>query len=199
MLPSGVCCQQTSRQWCRSTGAFDGLRDMREAATLAPITRWSLPDSMLRALPEAADILAALAAEAFDVDPGRFSSPPDVRPAATPAVQGRSIVEIVSDRSAGRPDEVTRALGSALLVAFSPIRLMCELRARLLVPALDGTDEDLLGRCCSFVEEVLGDEELDSAVVLGMLEASDLDEMRWSRLQSVAGPLLLRAMDRLSS
>jgi hypothetical protein len=155
---------------------------------------------MLRALPEAADILAALAAEAFDVDPGRFTSPPDVLPAANLAVKGRSIVEMVSDRSARCPDEVKRALGSALLVAFSPIRLMCELRARLLVPALDGTDEDLLGRCCSFVEEVLsGDEELYGAVALGMLEASDLDEMRWSRLQSVAGPLLLRAMNRLSS
>jgi hypothetical protein len=167
---------------------------------LAPITRWSLPGTMLRALPEAADILAALAAEAFDVDPGRFASLPDARPAPTPAGQGRSIVEMVSNRPTGRLYEVTRALGSALLDAFSPIRLMCELRARLLVPALDGSDEDLLGRCCSFVEEVLGgDGELNDAVALGMLEASDLDEMRWSRLQSVAGPLLLRAMNRLSS
>jgi hypothetical protein len=155
---------------------------------------------MLRALPEAADILAALAAEAFDVDPGRFTSLPDARPAATPTGKGRSIVEIVSSLSTGYLDEVTKALGSRLLDSFSPIRLMCELRARLLVPALDGTDEDLLGRCCSFVEEVLGDdEELDGAVALGLLEASDLDEMRWSRLQSAAGPLLLRAMDRQSS
>lgn len=167
---------------------------------MAPITRWSLPGSMLRALPEAADILAALAAEAFDVDPGRFTSLLDVRSPATLSGKGHSIVEIVTKQPTGYLDEVTRALGSALLDAFSPIRLMSEMRARLLVPALDGTDEDLLGRCCSLVEEVLGDdEELDDAVALGMLEASDLDEVRWSRLRSVAGPLLLRAIDRRSA
>ena len=124
------------------------------------ITVWSLPKALLAALPETAPVLAALAADAFDLDDDDLAEVAD-EVAAEP------------DGSSGsRLDRINALLGLNLQRRVrAAFRILGAVLDKVLIRAIDTGSDELAGRCAEFLETVLGsgDAHLHDAVAL-MLE-----------------------------
>lgn len=151
------------------------------------ITVWSLPKALLAALPEAAPVLAALAADAYDLDDEDLAEVADAPSDAA------------ADGSSGsRLDRINALLGMNLHAEFDAYRVLGAVLDKVLLRAIDTGNEDLSGRCSEFLEAVLGSEDghLRDAVALMVLENAQWTQERWTALLAIAGPQLRQQMDR---
>jgi len=150
---------------------------------MAEITVWSLPKALLEALPETAPVIAALAADAFDLDEE------DLAEVADAAADGGA---------GGRLDRINALLGMNLHAEFDAYRILGAVLDKVLLKALDTGNDELAGRCRDFLEAILGSEDghLRDAVALMVLENAQWTDDRWSALLAIAGPRLRRAMDK---
>ncbi len=149
------------------------------------ITVWSLPKALLAALPETAPVLAALAADAFDLDDDDLAEVAD-EVAAEP------------DGSSGsRLDRINALLGLNLHAEYDAFRILGAVLDKVLIKAIDTGNDELAGRCAEFLETVLGsgDGHLHDAVAL-MLENAQWTGERWIALGGVAGPQLRERMEQ---
>jgi hypothetical protein len=153
------------------------------------ITVWSLPKALLAALPEAAPVLAALAADAFDLDDE------DLAEAADEAAAGQD------GSSGGRLDRINALLGLNLHAEFDAYRILGAVLDKVLIKAIDTGNDELSGRCSEFLEAVLGsgDGHLVDAVALMVLENAQWTEERWAALRAISGPQLRQQMERQDS
>ena len=97
-----------------------------------PVTMWQLPKVLLEVVPETAPLIAEKAVEAWDVSKD------------------------------GVVDDVLLAkVGSDLSIEFDPYSLAGWIFLPVFEAALDADppDEDLIRRCCDFVEQALSSEE----------------------------------------
>ena len=146
---------------------------------MAEITVWSLPKALLAALPETAPVLAALAADAFDLDDDDLAE-----------VDGQ-------EQSGSRLDRINAILGMNLHAEFGAYRVLGATLEEVLIKAIDTGNAELSGRCCEFLEAVLaaGDGHLRDAVALMVLENAQWTDERWLALRAQAGSRLLEQMD----
>lgn len=151
------------------------------------ITVWSLPKALLAALPEAAPVLAALAADAFDLDDEDLAEVADAPPDA--AADGGS---------GSRLDRINALLGMNLHAEFDAYRVLGAVLDKVLLRAIDTDNDDLSGRCSEFLESVLSSDDghLRDAVALMVLENAQWTPERWTALLAIAGPQLRQQMDR---
>ena len=150
------------------------------------ITVWSLPKALLAAVPETAPVLAALAADAFDLDDEDLAEVAEETAAA-------------EDGSSGsRLDRINALLGLNLHAEFDAYRLLGAVLDKVLLKALDAGNDELGGRCSEFLEAVLdsADGHLRDAVALMVLQNAQWTEDRWAGLQAIAGPKLRAEMDQ---
>ncbi len=175
---------------------------------MAELTVWSLPKALLAALPETAPVLAALAADAFDLDSDDLAEV--AGDAAAPAGgqdgdgtgQPAEATGTVADGTGvadgpSRLDRINAILGMNLHAEFGAYRVLGAVLDEVLLKAIGTQDHELGGRCCEFLEAVLGsgDGHLRDAVALMVLENAQWTDERWSALLQLAGPLLRREMD----
>jgi len=148
---------------------------------MTELTVWSLPKALLAALPETAPVLAALAADAFDLDDDDLAEVEDADP----------------ERSGSRLDRINAILGMNLHAEFGAYRVLGAVLDEVLLKAIDTGNGDLGGRSCQFLEAVLGSGEglLRTAVTTMVLENAQWTDERWAALQGIAGPLLREQMD----
>jgi|SRR5580658_1575726 hypothetical protein len=173
---------------------------------MAELTVWSLPKALLAALPETAPVLAALAADAFDLDaddlaevagdaaaPGRRQDSDDAADGAGPA-EGTGAA---AADGPSRLDRINAILGMNLHAEFGAYRVLGAVLDEVLLKAIGTQDDDLAARCCEFLEAVLGsgDAHLRDAVALMVLENAQWTDERWSALLRLAGPLLRQEME----
>jgi hypothetical protein len=154
---------------------------------MAEITVWSQPKALLAALPEAAPVLAALAADAYDLDDEDLAEVADAPSDAA------------SDGGSGsRLDRINALLGMNLHAEFDAYRVLGAVLDKVLLRAIDTGNDDLSGRCSEFLEAVLGsgDGHLRDAVALMVLENAQWTQERWTALLAIAGPQLRQQMDR---
>jgi hypothetical protein len=152
---------------------------------MAEITVWSLPKALLTALPETAPVLAALAADAFDLDDDDLAEVAD-EVAAEP------------DGGAGsRLDRINALLGLNLHAEYDAFRILGAAADKVLIKAIDTGNDELAGRCAEFLEAVLdsADGHLHDAVAL-LLESAQWTGERWTGLRGIAGPHLSQRMDQ---
>jgi hypothetical protein len=154
---------------------------------MAEITVWSLPRALLAAVPEAAPLLAALAADAFDLDEE------DLAEVADASSDGDA-----DGGSGGRLDRINALLGLNLHAEFDAYRILGAVLDKVLLKAIDAGNDELSGRCSEFLEAVLGsgDGHLRDAVALMVLENAQWTPERWAALLALAGPQLRQQMDR---
>jgi hypothetical protein len=148
---------------------------------MTELTVWSLPKALLAALPETAPVLAALAADAFELDDDDLAEVEDASP----------------DGSGSRLDRINAILGMNLHAEFGAYRVLGAVLDEVLLKAIGTQDDDLAARCCEFLEAVLGsgDGHLRDAVALMVLENAQWTDERWSALLRLAGPLLRQEME----
>jgi len=173
---------------------------------MAELTVWSLPKALLAALPETAPVLAALAADAFDLDAD------DLAEVAGDAAGGRQDdaaadgtgqAEGTGAAAADGPsrlDRINAILGMNLHAEFGAYRVLGAVLDEVLLKAIGTQDDALAARCCEFLEAVLGsgDAHLRDAVALMVLENAQWTDERWSALLRLAGPLLRQQMESRS-
>jgi hypothetical protein len=154
------------------------------------ITVWSLPKALLAALPEAAPVLAALAADAFDLDDEDLAEVTEEAAGAEP-----------DGSSGGRLDRINALLGLNLHAEFDAYRILGAVLDKVLIKAIDSGNDELSGRCSEFLEAMLGsgDGHLQDAVGLMVLENAQWTDERWAALRAIAGPQLRQRMDRQDS
>jgi hypothetical protein len=148
---------------------------------MTELTVWSLPKALLAALPETAPVLAALAADAFDLDDDDLAEVEDADP----------------ERPGSRLDRINAILGMNLHAEFGAYRVLGAALDEVLLKAVDTGNGDLAGRGSEFLEAVLGsgDDHLRDAVAMMVLENAQWTDERWTALHAVAGPLLREQMD----
>jgi len=149
---------------------------------MTELTVWSLPKALLAALPETAPVLAALAADAFDLDADDLAEVEDPDP----------------ERSGSRLDRINAILGMNLHAEFGAYRVLGAVLDEVLLKAIDTGNGDLAARSCEFLEAVLGSAEghLHAAVATMVLENAQWTDARWAALHDIAGPLLREQMDQ---
>jgi hypothetical protein len=149
---------------------------------MTQLTVWGLPKALLAALPETAPVLAALAADAFELDDDDLSEVDDADP----------------EHSGSRLDRINAILGMNLHAEFGAYRVLGAVLDEVLLKAIDTGNEDLAGRSCEFLEAVLGsgDGHLLAAVTTMVLENAQWTDERWAALHDIAGPLLREQMDQ---
>ena len=137
-------------------------------ATMAdrPITMWQLPKLLLEFVPEVAPLLAEKAVKAWDV-----SNEPVV------------------------DDELLAKVGSDLSLEFGPYSLAGWIFLPVFEAALDADplDEDLVRRCCDFVEKVLVGEEY-AAEGIDMMVVENFGWEHARRVHPFAGPVFRAAL-----
>ena len=149
------------------------------------ITVWSLPKALLAALPETAPVLAALAADAFDLDDDDL------------AEVAEEVAAEPDGSSGSRLDRINALLGLNLHAEYDAFRILGAVLDKVLIKAIDTGNDELAGRCAEFLETVLGsgDQHLHDAVAL-MLENAQWTGERWTALGGVAGPQLRERMEQ---
>jgi hypothetical protein len=149
---------------------------------MTELTVWSLPKALLAAVPETAPVLAALAADAFELDDDDLAEVEDASP----------------EGSGSRLDRINAILGMNLHAEFGAYRVLGAVLDEVLLKAVDTGNGDLAGRSSEFLEAVLGsgDEHLRTAVATMVLENSQWTDERWAALHDIAGPLLRDQMDQ---
>jgi hypothetical protein len=149
---------------------------------MTELTVWSLPKALLAALPETAPVLAALAADAFDLDDDDLAEVEDADP----------------ERSGSRLDRINAILGMNLHAEFGAYRVLGAVLDEVLLKAVDTGNGDLASRSSEFLEAVLGsgDGHLRAAVATMVLENAQWTDERWVGLHEIAGPLLREQMDQ---
>lgn len=149
---------------------------------MTELTVWGLPKALLTALPETAPVLAALAADAFDLDDDDLAEVEDADP----------------ERSGSRLDRINAILGMNLHAEFGAYRVLGAVLDEVLLKAIDTGNQELAGRSCDFLEAVLGsgDGHLRDAVAMMVLENAQWTDERWTALRAQAGPQLREQMDQ---
>lgn len=175
---------------------------------MAELTVWSLPKALLAALPETAPVLAALAADAFDLDADDLAEVAGDAAAAggrqdDAAADGTGQAEGTGAAAADGPsrlDRINAILGMNLHAEFGAYRVLGAVLDEVLLKAIGTQDDELAARCCEFLEAVLGsgDPHLRDAVALMVLENAQWTDERWSALLRLAGPLLRQQMESRS-
>jgi hypothetical protein len=148
---------------------------------MTELTVWSLPKALLAAVPETAPVLAALAADAFELDEDDLAEVEDAD----------------AGQSGSRLDRLNAILGMNLHAEFGAYRIMGAVVDEVLIKAIDTGNDDLAGRSCEFLEAVLasGDGHLRDAVATMVLENAQWTDERWAALRGIAGPQLREQMD----
>jgi hypothetical protein len=163
---------------------------------MAELTVWSLPRALLAALPETAPVLAALAADAFDLDEDDLAEVAADAAAAAGSPDAASAGAAAAD-GPSRLDRINAILGMNLHAEFGAYRVLGAVLDEVLLKAIDTQDDELGGRCCEFLEAVLGsgDAHLRDAVGPMVLENAQWTDERWTALLRLAGPLLRQEME----
>jgi hypothetical protein len=175
---------------------------------MAELTVWSLPKALLAALPETAPVLAALAADAFDLDADDLAEVAGDAAAPGGRQDGEAADETGQAERTGaaaadgpsRLDRINAILGMNLHAEFGAYRVLGAVLDEVLLKAIGTQDDELAARCCEFLEAVLGsgDPHLRDAVALMVLENAQWTDERWSALLRLAGPLLRQQMESRS-
>jgi hypothetical protein len=143
------------------------------------VTAWQLPAVLLELVPETALLIAKVAVEACDVLPEEV---PDV-------------AESSNDADESAYGEVLAEVGRKLRVELDPYSLAAEIFSPVFQSALDAEqlDEDLIRRCCDFLERAFSGEKYAAEGVL-MMVAQNLGLEYTSRILPFAGPKFREAL-----
>lgn len=143
------------------------------------VTAWGLPEVLLELVPETAPLIAKVAVEACDPSPGEL------------AEAGASSSE--DDESAY--DGVLTEVGRKLRGGLDPYSLAAWIFLPVFESALDGEqlDEDLVRRCCHFLELAFSGEKYAAEGPL-MMVAQNFGTENTSRVLPFAGPKFREAL-----
>jgi hypothetical protein len=116
------------------------------------VTQWNMPKVLLEMVPETALPMAEAAAGAFNIDPVKLEIPES---AAPEELQQMSMSERLAHP---RVRALSEAIGSAMRADLGPYAVAGWILPLVLGPALQAypVDDDLVRRCCAFLEAALG-------------------------------------------
>lgn len=139
--------------------------------TQRPVTTWRLPELLLDLVPETAMLIAKAAVKAWDIgnEAGIDQDEPDY-------------------------DQLLAKVGSSLRGEFYPYSIAAWIFLPVFEAALDADplDEDLVRRCCAFVEQVLsGDEYVAEGVDMAL---ENFGSKHTRRVLPFAGPTFRKAL-----
>ena len=151
------------------------------------ITMWQLPRVLLELVPESATLIAQAAVESFDINPDELELPSPPGPEETakmPSVTGHPYFQALNAE-----------VGSRLRSRFSPYDLASDVFQPVFYGALDAdpVDEDLVKRCCEFIELALAAEE-HAADGVYMMVIDNIGSEYASRVAPFAGPAFREAL-----
>jgi hypothetical protein len=139
------------------------------------VTLWNMPLVLLEVVPETAPLVARAAAEAYEIDPQELGVP--VPPSS------ERIAQMTMDERLAHPREVALnvSVGQNVRARFSTYGVAGWMFLPVFEAALqaDPADDNLLRRCCSFVESALaGDQLVAEGVEMMVIENFGMDNTR---------------------
>lgn len=153
------------------------------------LTEWNMPRILEVMVPEAAPLIARAAAQAYDIDPVRLMIPEPPSP--------EHLRQMTMDERLAHPREqaLNDNIGSNMRAGFGPYSVAGRMLLPVLESALDADpiDEDVVRRCCAFLEAALAGEEF-VAEGITMMVAENFGEEHARHVLPYAGPLFREAL-----
>lgn len=155
----------------------------------AKVTKWNMAQVLLAMVPEAAPAIADAATEAYGIDPASPGIPAPPNP-----VQLR---QMITDESLVNPHDqaLNILIGQNLRAAFGTYAVSGWIFLPVFVHALEANpvDEDILRRCCDFLEAALAGEEF-VAEGITMMVAENFGVEHTRQALPFSGPLFREAL-----
>ena len=153
------------------------------------VTEWNLPRVLLAMVPEAAPHIALAAVKAYDIDLVQLRIP------ASPRTEQLRQMTLVEREAHPREKALNNNIGADLRVAFGSYPVSGRMFLPVLESALDSDplDEDLVRRCCRFLEMALAG-EVFVAEGITMMVAENFGADHTALILPFAGPLLREAL-----
>jgi hypothetical protein len=152
------------------------------------VTAWNMPRVLLDVVPETAPLIARVAVAAYEINPKSSRLPPVPTP---------DELRFMVDENLTHP--YFEALKNLVGRNFSADFGTYAVAGRVLLPVLESAlsaepiNEDLVVRCCSFLEMALAGEEIVAEGV-DMMVAENFGTEYTQRVRPYAGPLFVKAL-----
>lgn len=153
------------------------------------LTEWNMPRVLLETVPEAAPQIALAAVKAYDIDMVQLKIP------VPPSTEQFRQMTLVEREAHPREKALNDNIGADLRVAFGSYPVSAWMFLPVLESALDSDplDEDLVRRCCRFLEMALAGEEF-VAEGITMMVAENFGAEHTALILPFAGPLFREAL-----
>lgn len=166
-----------------------GVAVSEPGVTDVKVTEWNMPRVLLEMVPEAASLIAKAAVEVYDIRPQSGEIP------AAPAPD--EMRQMTTDEQVNHPH--VRALdimiGRNLRADFGTYAVAGWMFLPVFEAALeaDPPDEDLVRRCCAFLETALAGQEIVAEGIV-MMVAENFGTEHTGRVLAYSGPLFQAAL-----
>lgn len=148
------------------------------------VTEWNMAQVLLEMVPETAPRMARAAANAYNIDPAQLNIPQPVAPDHPQQTHRDQLDQALS-----------ASVGGAIRADFGPYSVAGWMLLPILESALDADplDQDLVRRCCEFLEAALGGEDF-VAEGITMMVAENFGSEHSGKVLPYAGPLFCAAL-----
>lgn len=153
------------------------------------VTEWNVPRVLLAMVPETAPRMAQAAVDAYDIDPVRLNIP------APPSPEQLRRMSLDQRLAHPRVQALNEQIGSGMRAGLGAYPLAGRIFLPVFESALeaDPVDEDLVRRCCAFLEAALAGEDI-VAEGITLMVAENFGTGHTGQVRPYAGPLFRQAL-----